>query len=491
MRIALPEVPGVYPAFVHHDCLHNQLVSINNRVCGVVPEPTPAGARAMYLSARVLGRQMIKTVEEDYYEMPNRYSGAKKERYTRATDDILQVGFDRKAHSRIKAFVKAERTDGFAKENPDPRMIQFRDPRFCVEVSRYLKPMEEHIYQMKGFSAGVPKSRNIAKGMNQIERAYALKRKMANFDDGVVVSLDASRFDKHVSQHHLKAEYSLYKASNPDEYFMSLLRLQLVNSCISTRGIKYKTKGKRMSGDMNTALGNCVIMLLMVHAFMKWCKKWDTLDDGDDILVIIERRDLPRLLKTVKPGFKDMGMSMKVENVADDLHQVVFCQSQIVATSMGLKFTRNPFKVMSCALTGVKYFLEPRGRANLIYSIGTCELILNLGVPVLQEYSLALLRNSRGQFNINLVGDTFYRLKRELQGLDIDPMTVRALPVTAEARDSFETAFGMSHQEQVALEAALATWEFTYDGGFEMPREWLDGWIYDPEERSEWYPLMG
>lgn len=492
VRIALPEIANIYPPFVHHDCCHNQLVAISNRVCGVVPRPSCVGLDKLRKAAWKLGRSLPKTVEEDYFELVSRYSGAKALKYTEATYDVLSNGFDAKRHSLIKAFVKAERTDGFSKVNPDPRMIQFRDARFCVEVSRFLKPIEEHLYQMKGVSRGVPLTRNVAKGLNQGERAILLQRKMQEFDDPVVVSLDASRFDKHVDEEMLRLEHLVYSISNPSEEFKMLLRLQLRNTCFSTRGIKYRTRGKRMSGDMNTALGNCVIMLMMLLAYMTWCAKWDCLDDGDDVLVILEFKDLERFKATVKACFLEFGMVVKVENIARSLSTVVFCQSRVVVGRNFTKFVRDPIKVMSCALSGVRYYNVPNARASLLYSIGTCELVLSLGVPVLQEFALAIRRNATGgKLNVNMVGDISVRMGRELRTTPFSLNNVQPMEVTEEARDSFAEAFGWDVEYQHLVEKALKVWSFDIRGLCEIPEEWSKDWQYTNEVRSEWYPLGG
>lgn len=492
VRIALPEVPGVYAPFVHHDCLHNQLVAINNRVCGVVPLPTPSGVALIAKAARRLGMMLPQTVEEDYYVMPTRYSGRKATRYLDATNSIMQHGFDLKRHSVVKAFVKAERTDGISKPNPDPRMIQFRDPKYCVELTRFLKPIEEHLYRIKGISRGVPMTRNVAKGLNQVERASLLREKLSNFTDPVVIGLDASRFDKHVNSDLLNGEFMVYLCSNPSREFATLLKAQLRNKCFSTKGIKYKTKAKRMSGDMNTALGNCIIMLIMLLAFMDWCSVWDTLDDGDDVLVIIEAKDLPQFLRDVKKAFLEFGMNVKVESVAYSLHEVEFCQSKVIHAAGGFKFVRNPIKVLSCALSGVRYFGDVAGRRNLLYSIGTCELVLNLGVPVLQAFALAIRRNAtRGKFNANLLGDTVARLSRELKTYRMHINTIVPIPITDLARDSFAVAFGMDCAEQIRLEKAFDVWEFNIEGGLQMPEEWTSEWVNTATDSPEWYPLYG
>jgi len=495
VRIALPWVSEeMFVPFVHHDCTHNQLVAVHNRVCGVVPVPTAEGLADLRVAARMIAAKLPIETPEDYYIMPMRYGGAKRTRYLNATDDVLACAIDR-GDATIKMFVKSERLQpDQAKPNPDPRAIQFRNARYCVELARFLKPIEEHLYCLSGVGVGVPPSRAIAKGLNQVERGELLVEKLSHFSDPVVVSLDASRFDQHVDREVLKIEHSVYLSCVSDAFFARLLSWQLDNRCFSSKGLKYKVAGKRMSGDMNTALGNCVLMIVMLVAFMVWCKKWDVLDDGDDVLLIIERGDLATLRRTVKGGFLAYGHEIKVENVASRIEDVLFCQSKPIEYAPGrYKFVRNPWKVLSCALSGVKYFNQSGARAKLLYSIGLCELILGLGVPVLQEFGLAVLRNCGVDKGLDLPpdGSLMSRVRRELRTLGIRTLArVDPQVVAMCARESFAAAFGMAVHEQIRVEARLREWKFDLSGGVDLPAEWdVPRWVRDPLDEPEIYAL--
>lgn len=485
-------VDEVYLPFVHHDCIHNQVIAITNRVCGVVPRPTRLGVTRLQLAAKQLSRQLPLTVPQDLYEMPLSYSGPKRTRYVQAADEYLAGGLT-KRDATIKMFVKCEKLEPTAaKPNPDPRAIQFRNAKYCVVLSQHLKPIEPHLYQLSGVSAGVPHSRNVAKGLNQIERARLLVEKMNHFVCPVVVSLDMARFDKHVDRELLKVEHSVYTASNTLPVFAMLLAWQLASVCFSSRGIKYKVDGKRMSGDMNTALGNCILMLCMMLAFMHWCRKWDTLDDGDDCLLIIEEQDLARVMRTAKSEFLQFGMEVKVEGVAREIEDVVFCQSQCIQFAPGeYKFVRNPWKVLSTALTGTRHFHQPSVRARLLHSIGLCELVLSLGVPVLQQFALAILRNCGSGVGLELDpgSSIMCRVQRELRTLGVKQLQrLDPQPIQDCARVSFERAFGMEVNRQIQLEQWLETWTFEVGGLYEFPDEWdVPRWRCNPVDLPEVY----
>jgi len=492
VRVASPSIPGVFQPTFHYDCAHNQLRAVIGRVIGVVPKPSLLGiSRLRDQVTRVVSRIPF-CPEQDIYEMPNRYTGAKRQRYLDAVEKYHRFGiqaFD----ANCTMFVKPERMDGFAKVNPDPRAIQFRGAKFCVALAQFLQPIEHYIYGMTGFSSGVPESRNIAKGLNQSQRAELLHSKMSHFRSPVVVSLDASRFDKHVDVELLKVEHSVYTGVNKHFLFKRLLAMQLVSKVRSKFGLKYVVNGRRMSGDMNTALGNCLLMLLMIAAFTTHLAilTWDCLDDGDDCLLIVEEEDLVLVLDSVVPHFLDYGMEMKVERVARSIFEVVFCQSSVVEyTEARFKFVRDYRAVISKSLSGIRHWQDPKYRLKVIRAIGLCELVLNLGVPVLQSFSTALLRNVGRPKDLELASDGLRcRVKRELKALGVSVEEVQARPITDTARESFAIAFSCPIQDQYAFEAFFDLWildvnSLTYFGG-----EWdVDRWLTH-QSTSEVCPL--
>lgn len=407
--------------------------------------------------------------------MPNRYTGAKRRRYEQALHDFIHYGVT-KRDAVIKMFVKQERFNPNAKVNPDPRAIQFRESRYCVVLSSYLYPIEHQIYSFKGASNGVPRSRNVAKGLNSVQRAELLLQKSEHFREPCFLGLDASRFDKHVSDKLLELEHLVYLKCNPDPLFRQLLSWQLRNFCVSNLGLAYKLLGRRMSGDMNTASGNCLIMLLMLIAYFmtKGSLKWDCLDDGDDVVVIIEKGSLPEVSDLVEV-FLSFGMEMKLESQEYHLEKVVFCRSNPIQFRLGRwKFVRDWRNVVSNALCGVRHWEEPTYRKRVLAAVGTCELVLNLGVPILQAFAMAILRNCADgkAVDLNLATEGLRaRTQRDLKMLGLDPKKLRAQPIDEVARASFHSAFGVCAFDQVRWEEWFSSWTFNCDGLVTVPTE--------------------
>lgn len=228
----------------------------------------------------------------------------------------------------------------------------------------------------------------------------------------------------------------------------------------------------------------------MVIMVITYCKRvgiaqYDILDDGDDCLLIVPERDVERVRSTIAAEFLHFGHEVKIESVTSNLPEVSWCQSSpIEYTRDCWKFVRDPWKTMSCDLIGTKWKTSPNGRRKLLSTIGFCELVLNLGVPVLQEYALALIRNSEGA-SIYTKGD-FYnsplalRMHRELKLFNTRHLDdIKPQPVTQEARDSFALAFKVPIEEQLQIEKALANWKIALTGDVAMhcprvPSTWED-----------------
>lgn len=486
VRVASLAHLGLHQPTVHYDCAENQIRSLVGRVAGVVPHPTPDGLKLLRRAANILSRNIPPTTANELYDMPARYSGNKRARYQDACDAFTMSGIT-KRDAGVKMFVKPERFNPEAKRNPDPRAIQFRNGKYCVALAQYLHPIEHHIYEIDCASQGVPKSRNVAKGLNSCARAELMLAKSEHFDDPVYIMYDAARFDKHVALELLQIEHAVYLRSNPDAYFRILLSWQLVNLCFSNLGLVYRVRGRRMSGDMNTAVGNCILMLIMLIAIFTLILdiKWDCCDDGDDVVVIVERKDFCRVESVVAPTFLTFGMEIKVDQVCSDLHEVVFCQSSIIEYRPSkLKFVRDWRKVMSNALCGVRHWTSDTYRIRTMHAIGTCELVLNLGVPLLQEFAVAILRNAActKPVDLTLASEGLQRRTlRDLKAMGVDPNHIQPQEIYPCARATFARAYGVSEEEQLRIEAQLRSWDFAVHGYELKPSEVLvETWELTP-----------
>lgn len=458
----LYQPPGSFEVHVHNNCLCNEDISLRNRVLMEVPLPHHEFVRPARELAHRIGTWMGRATPMDG-EWINKYSGRKLTLYRNAEADLLIEPFNRRDRF-IKSFVKPEK---ISDPTRDPRTIQARSPRYNYTLGNYLKAIEHKLYNIKGsrnLRKHLPSGRLIAKGLDLRRRAYLCKKKMALFPHARCLSIDASRFDAHVSQALLEIEHSVYKRCFPgDRLLQQLLDLQLVNRGHTAGGIAYRCPGGRMSGDMNTALGNCLLMVILVATTMKLMgykpHQWNMLCDGDDTLLFMSAEHLPHVKTNLPMVMNRAGMKIKLENEASDLHDIVFCQGKIVDCADGLKFVQQPVRSYSRSLVSTRHFQHLKSVDRTLQQIGRCELAINMGVPVLQAYALAMLRNAgdppaRGAEVYT--GRTF-KAQREWKA---HGGVVTPLPITPEARLSFARAFDIEPWEQEWLEDFLGRQQF-------------------------------
>lgn len=458
----VPPIHECYHPFVHSPCVCNEMVAATNRVIGKVPTPTLEGLRSLHNAARILKRRLKSVTPYSAERVLEEFKGRRRSRYEQAWESLKAVPLTRNDY-RIKAFVKSEKFNPGDKNNPDPRMIQARNARYNILLAQYLKPMEKQLYTIKG---GSTNTRLIAKGLNQVERADLLIRKWNTFSKPVCYSLDASRWDKHCDVALLKIEHSIYQYMCADVGLKHLLAAQLRNKCFTSNGVRYKTLGKRMSGDMNTALGNCLLMIICLIAACHdlGLRKYDLLDDGDDCLVIVEQEDEDRLRGIVNK-FLEFGHELKLENRATDVQKVVFCQSHIVfRKDLPPTFVRNWVKVLSTACCGSRYWDQPHMVKGMMGAVGACELSLNEGVPILQAFACRLRDLAQGEIFSKFEAEEgiLYRAAKELHLETGDAMQavqrLKPKAIDFDTRWSFYEAFGVLPARQLEVEEALMAW---------------------------------
>jgi len=350
----------------------------------------------------------------------------------------------------VSTFIKAEKFNWTQKPNADPRLIQPRSNRFLVAHGRYIKAIEKKIYLAMSRLQRHPM---VAKGFNAEQTGQLLREKWEMFKDPVCIGLDASRFDQHVSRDMLKATHRIYRRFIDSAEFRRLCELQLRNVGFARcpqGGFKYDVDGRRMSGDMDTSLGNCVIMCAITYEFVQG---WGQIfNNGDDCIIICERARAPST-DLLAQHYAQYGFRVQIEPTVSVFERVEFCQTQPVWAGRWV-MCRSPAMIAK-DLT----YIGPRESRKLwLDAIGQCGLALTDGVPVLSAfYSTLLDAGARrgGIKNSMLYSCGFTRLA--------EGMTYRGREISAGARLSFYRAFGVEPQVQHAVELAMAPAGEIYD----------------------------
>lgn len=454
-------IPGAWQCHMHRNCACNEAIALANRVCQRTPECHPAIYRAGREMARRVATWLGRVPADHEGSWIQAYSGRKRTIYENARVEYQLNGLGKRG-AILQSFVKLEK---ISDPSRDPRVIQARSPVFNYALGNYLKPMEHKLYRVSGtrnLRRFLPPGRLIAKCLDLHSRAEWVRRKMGRFANPVVYSIDCSRFDAHVNRHQLALEHLVYKSANPSSELASLLDKQYCNIGYTKRGVRYVCPAGRMSGDMNTALGNCLIMLIMCATAARMCgltpQQFDLFIDGDDTLLFTDRSlesVLPEFVKIIE-GF---GHEVKLENRATEFERVVHCQAQPVITTSGPVMVQCPQRVVSRYLTSARNWnCGPARRSQYLNQLGTCALATFCGVPVLQEFARCLLRaGTPGP--LRMTSGRIWQAARELNcnrawSMDIDE----------HARQSFAAAFGISPSEQLMWEQYFARLDLAVGG---------------------------
>lgn len=312
---------------------------------------------------------------------------SKRRRYEAALKSLQKTELDAK-DAEVSMFVKADKLDGIGEAERKPRAIQGRNPRYNLEIARYLKPIEHKLMGWKGPRRGVLRSRIFAKGLNNSQRARLIIEKTKNFKRPQVICVDASAWDASVTSGHLQLCHKLYLAGIRSREFRELLKYQLLNKGKSHHGHEYWIKGNRMSGDMDTGIGNSLLNILVFTTAMKILKisKWDFLCDGDDALVFVEEGaiDCEELNKVCKDlGFCLTGGPVNV--TSGNFWDIEFCRSHPIWTpGSGWLMCRNMQRAVDCFGFTHRYAHVPLSAyKKFLAGCGICELTCSSELPMI------------------------------------------------------------------------------------------------------------
>lgn len=377
-------------------------------------------------------------------------TGRKKAVYERALSEY-QDGAEPSPY--IRAFIKVEKLK--FKDGLVPRIIQPRAPLFNLCIGRYFDALEKATF--KGINktfTGDPSNPVVAKGLNAFDRGRVVANKWARFNEPVCVGADASRFDQHTSKKMLQMEhyYHLLRFSGEDKIaFAALLKQQLVNSgSITGNGFKFKytVEGSRMSGDMNTSLGNILIMCAIMYSFFEYVKlDCEFLNDGDDCIIICEKKELHKL-NGVADFFLDLGYTMEMEEPVYVLEHVEFCQCAPVFDGDNWRMVRKIHNIDKDTSTHRSF---PNQAAFDTYrsDLAACGLALTSGLPIMQAFYNTL---ARGATPKRTKDDQITGMRMMARGC-----VENQRKPSDDSRMSFWRFSGISPPDQVAVEQYLGS----------------------------------
>lgn len=398
----------------------------------------------------------------DHGEFSRQYSGKKRAFYENC-ESKLENGALSRQDAFTRNFTKTEGSapkwklvDGEWIDDTDPRNISPREGTFNVAVGRYIKPAEPLLL---GALNKVMGHKIVMKGMNaaQVGQEIAAKwQRAGGNENAVAIGIDASRFDRSVSDIFLEFEHKFYTSLVPGgrerKQLAEWLSWQINNkgrARCADGTIKYKVRGTRCSGDMNTGLGNCLIASCMIIAYCEDRKvPFELVNNGDDCVVIINKKHLRKFQRGFQEYFTEMGFVMVTEEPVYELEKISFCQAQPVYDGVSYVMVRDPRTCISKDCFSLKPWGNSKEYESWIAAVGNSGSALAGGIPVLHSFYKSLVRAGRNAKPLSLkdpalIGGLYWSSKG---------MNRSKYAVSDEARFSFWRAFGITPDAQEILE---------------------------------------
>jgi len=436
--------------------LHERVFCVSDGKGGLIPPPRPKfdefdgldEFRDLWLNCLVPCRQY------SHEDVIRGYSGRKAKRYSNAYESLLQYPVTEE-DGKLTAFLKAEKTNLTLKPDPAPRLIQFPNPRYSLDLMTYLKFNEKNFMNAIDGVWGEP---TVMSGYNCVELGEKMAEKWAIYDSPVAVPLDFSRFDQHCSLEALEYEFSYYLAAfADDEHLAFLLDMQLYPEGKAVAGdgaIAYQCRGGRGSGQINTSMGNKIIVCsLMWHYFKEIGLNASLANMGDDCVIFLDNSQLNLLNETLTSWWIAKGYNAVVEDPCYELEHIEFCQSNPVCVNGQWVMVRNPEKALTKDCISLQSSETVTQIASTYMAISTCGRIINSGVPISYALHDALYRASSKYVKRVEISDEFMFKSVEYGNYErMKGLTFVRRKISDSTRLSYYKAFGITPDIQVALE---------------------------------------
>jgi hypothetical protein len=244
---------------------------------------------------------------------------------------------------------------------------------------------------------------------------------------------------------------------------MELLEWQVDNFGLARAGdgwFRYRKRGGRASGDMNTSMGNKLLMTLMCKSFIdSHPVRIELCNNGDDCLLILEKKHLKHL-DNLGEFFRDFGFKIVTELPVSEFEQIEFCQCRPMKGPRGWRMVRNPKSALLKDVTMVNLGHRVDECRVRMGQIGGCGLAVAEDIPVMGAfYSMCSRIGVSGKTSVSTEGIYGYYGQN-------DKLVSRGAKPDDYSRYSFFMATGIVPDAQVALE------------------KWFDDGSWGPEDRQ-------
>jgi len=351
-------------------------------------------------------------------------------------------------NSRVKAFIKRESYASYK----NPRGIYSRSDSFKIFLGPYIKVVEEAVFKSNYFIKKIP----VEDRAKYIVDRFGLQNG-ATLDDKSfllrILSTDYTSFEASFLPELMDAvemvlyEYMLQNVRDGPEIVRVMRKVLMGKNKINFAGkLLVQMIAHRMSGEMNTSLGNGFsnLMVYLFNCEELKCRQTDCVVEGDDLLGLY-----------VGPKFdvrmyERFGFIIKMDYLSST-NKASFCGQIFDYDS--LTVIADPLKILlNFGWADQQYVnASAQTRLKLLRAKAMSFLALYPGCPIIQSLALAHIR-----LTMNIVPD--FRVLdpwlRQHISLKLENITEeRARVVQPSARVLMQDVFHVSWDSQVQLEA--------------------------------------
>jgi hypothetical protein len=423
----------------------------------------------------VLSPDALVTFDE-WLENSN-YNGSRKQELREAKTRIEEGKYEGADDFEVHAFIKDEPYVDFKYL----RIIAARIDEAKVRLAPIFRTIEKSVFKRGEFIKKIPHP----------DRAEYIVDRLGTAGPYYVTDYTAYESSM-IKEMWESVEFQVYKHVGQNlpgfrEWFALVKRFSGVNR-IKLDGIDMKINGVRMSGEMNTSLGNGLVNLLIMEyvAYKNGTTVKGVVEGDDGLFTAGKELDMSYI--------EDLPVKLKLE-VVQSIGEASFCG--LIFEEDDKQLLADPFKTIgSLTSTGRKYCrasekmllaLQRLKALSAMYTVPSCPLVWALCKYILSE-TATVQEPQLLKIHNNLSEGKWTR-----EQFDWDEL-IRAKPIepSEKTRVFFETRFGVpvSHQLQIEedlLEGNYSSLLYSY-----FPENWkLYHHFYGDNTKGHDSPLLG
>lgn len=299
------------PTYIPANCYENEITSIMTR--SLPPKRDISIHPNIRVAAEILAQKIGKVDRPmDFDTWVARFRPARQLQLRAARLCPLQT--------TVEFFQKIEQLD----EAKQPRAIQARVDAFKAHLGPWIAAFELQCRERLPI---------FIKGLDPQQKAAKIEE-LSQMSD-LALEIDFSRFDRSLNAELLRnTEHVVYKHCLPPAVARAMT-LQLRNYVKTRNNAAYLVDGTRMSGDVNTSIGNCVVNAILMRALGLSLGR--LIAEGDDMLAAVTPKNIERLDMTL---LTRAGLTPEYKIIP--MNEAEFCSRRLIRTSLGVRVCRDP-----------------------------------------------------------------------------------------------------------------------------------------------------